>query len=289
MQSFMQCVRSAALVAPMLGIAFVSPANGMETDPLDAVPAPDGVSALLLYAQDAESTKQYSHGSQVGENTIESQVAVLRYVHYFTIGGSPASVNLLQPYGTLSLNGGSETTGVGDTIFAAAYWPYSDREKQRYFAIAPYLVAPTGKYHRDASLNLGENRWRFTLQGALSWALSSKWVWDAVADVEFFGDNKEAPTGTRLSQDEKYSVQTHVSYRVADSITASIGAYRYFGGETAIDGVKQDDESRAIAGIAGVQYAFTPRNMVQLQYRHDAEVENGARFGVWRLRFSRAL
>lgn len=98
-------------------------------------------------------------------NVFQQQV---RYGVSFDVRDHPTLAYVSVPYGSIEgkkiYSKFSADSGVGDTTFMFAYWPYVNKEDKSYFAVATYLILPTGSYDHDHQLNIGENRYRTALQ-----------------------------------------------------------------------------------------------------------------------------
>jgi hypothetical protein len=54
---------------------------------------------------------------------------------------------------------------MGDPILANAIWIHQDPSANRALGITQYLFLPLGDYSKNKELNIGENRWKYVLQG----------------------------------------------------------------------------------------------------------------------------
>ena len=85
-----------------------------------------------------------------------------------------------------------------------------------------------------------ENRWTIKPGIGVSKAVG-KWTLEASADVALYTDNNDFFNGQTREQDPIYSSQLHVTYNFPRNIWLAISATYFTGGETAVDGVTNDD------------------------------------------------
>lgn len=264
-------------------------AFAIDTDPLDYIAPKPGVSVLGLYYGDWDSDKQYSRGQRVGSNSIDLNYGVATYVKFHDVGGYVVGTKIVVPVSHLKVAppGGEDAhgSGIGDPTFVFPVWLYSKPETRTYFAVTPRLQVPWGKYHKNSTINPGANRYTFVLQPGFTTGLTEKLSWDLVGDVQFFGKNDDIPGGGNLQQKPLYSLQTHLTYAVLPGLEASIGAYRYIGGETKVRGVDNNDRTKTTTAIASLGYWVTGADNLLIQYRTDTSTENGAKFNGVQLRY----
>lgn len=278
---------------PVLAVATAalaqSPAYAIDTDPLDFVAPKAGVSVLGLYYGDWQSDKQYSRGNQVGSNAIDLDYGVATYVKFHDVAGYVVGTKIVIPVSHLEVStpGGTHFSGsgIGDPTFVFPAWFYSKPETRTHFGIATRIQVPWGKYDKNAAINPGANRYTFVLQPGFTTGLTEKLSWDLVGDAQFFGKNDDIAGGGSLEQKPLYSLQTHLTYSIVPGLDASIGAYKYVGGETRTRGVNNGDRTDTTTAIASLGYWFTGADNFLVQYRRDTSVENGAKFDGLQLRY----
>lgn len=264
------------------------PGFAINTDPFDYVPAPPGTTLAAIYYSNNASSSQYSGGDKIGSNSIKSDVGIARFVHYVDIGGFTVAPQLLIPAVSVTVNGGGSglsTSGISDPIVAAPFWFVNRPQERTYFAVTPYVHLPIGSYDRNQTLNPGDNRWKFTIQPGLSIGLGDKFTFDLIGDVQFFGDNNDIAGGGSLEQKPLYSIQPQISYQLGEGLNISLGGYHYRGGETRLRGADQNDKTQTTTALGTLAYWFTKKDNLQLQYRADTSVENGAKTNGFQLRF----
>lgn len=281
--------RLSAVVALAAALA-ASPARAIDTDPLDFVAPPAGVSVAALYFGDWTSSSQYAKGKSVGDRSIDSRYGVLTLVRFFDVAGLVAGAKVVLPASQTTVSTGTSTvsgSGAGDPTLVLPVWLYQRASSRTYFAVVPRLQLPLGAYHA-ARVSPGSNRFTYALQPGFTTGLTEKLSLDLVADVQAFGKNTSAAGGT-LEQAPLFSVQTHLTYELAPGLGASVGAYQYLGGRTRTAGVSNHDAVQTTTAIAGLNYWVTKATSLQFQYRSDVAVENGARFNGFQFRFLSAF
>jgi hypothetical protein len=273
-------------VVPALSIAILlnTPVFAIDTDPLDYVAPKAGVNVFGFYYGNWQSNKQYSNSNQVGNTSIDVNYGTSTLVRFHDVGGYVVGTKLILPVKNVEV-GNSDNSGIGDPTLAFPVWLYSNPQTSTHFAINTYLQLPLGEYDKNDTVNLGDNRYSLTFQPGFTTALTDKLSLDLVADVQFFGKNDDIKGGSKHKKENLYSVQTHLTYSILPNLQASIGAYKYIGGETSIDGVGNNDKTNTTTGIASLGYWATGTDNFQIQYRTDTSVKNGAEFDGIQLRY----
>lgn len=268
-----------------------SPARAIDTDPLDFVAPPPGVSVLALYYGGWKSDRQYSHDAKVAENDIDLNYGVLTSIKFYDVGGYTFGTKIVLPVSDLSVATPSGTlsgSGFGDPTFVFPFWLVNKPASRTYFGLIPRFQVPLGDYDRNRP-SAGANRYTYALQAGLSTGLSKDVTLDVVGDVQTFGDNNDILGGGHLEQDALYSLQTHLTYDILPGLSASIGGYWYFGGETKVRGVSNDDRTNTTTIIGSLGYWLSKSDNLLVQYRTDTEVENGAKFQGVQARYLRVF
>lgn len=271
------------IAALLLGGLFASSASAFDVDAGDYTALPAGTTLAAVYYQHASRDALYAGGNKLpGSNRLDSDVGILRGVHYLNVGGFIIDPQFLLPFGSLkgkdSLAGLGQETGVGDLIIASTLWLVNKPETSTYFGITPFLQLPTGDYDKNRALNLGENRWRLTLQGGYITRLADKLLLDVIGDVTVYGKNDAfGPGGAKMTQKAQYQLQTHLRYNLSPSWDVRLGLSHVAGGETEVNDVAQSDRQRTTKFTVGSAYFITPTLQVLANYGRDVAVENGFR------------
>ncbi|WP_407509717.1 transporter [Ralstonia sp. GP101] len=135
----------AAMAVAFLALTLAAPASAVDLDAGDYTALPGGTNALVIYGQYATRDELYSKGNQVPINPrLDSEIGILRGVHFMDVGGHIIDPQFLLPFGRLSakddISALGSKSGVGDLILASAIWFYQAR-RQDPFRYHPLLVA----------------------------------------------------------------------------------------------------------------------------------------------------
>lgn len=268
----------------LLGATLSSrPANALDLDAGDYVPAAAGTTLGLLYLQYAERNDLYRDGDRLADSPgLDSQIGILRLVHYTDLGGYRVAPQLLVPFGRLDGRHDDgvlgDSSGLADPILAMPVWLLNQPERRRFFAITPYLFIPAGRYDHDQPLNLGENRWKLTLQAGYVTGLGDKLALDLAADVTFYGDNDSyGPDKLNHEQKPSYQYQGFLRYPLSDTLDLRGGLSWQHGGENCLDSSWMNDSQRTGKWSAGFAWFFSPDAQLAATVGRDLTVDNGFR------------
>ncbi|NQE30999.1 transporter [Herbaspirillum seropedicae] len=270
-----------ALAALSLVVMFPVAAHAIDVDIGDFVPAPGGTTVGLLYYQHAERDSLYTKGQKAALNPrLVSDIGIARLVHYTSIGGLAFAPQVLLPFGRLDAGRDTaplgQTSGVGDIILAAPFWPLNDAASRTYLGIAPYLYLPTGSYDRNRALNLGEHRWKFDLQVGFVKGFTEKWYLDLTGDVMFYGKNNDyGSNGATQRQKSLFQGQAYLRYQFTPVANIFVGLSQNWGGETRVDGVASNDEARQRKASIGGSWFIGPKTQLLGAIGRDLYVQNG--------------
>lgn len=271
------------LTLAALSLAMMLPlaAHAIDVDIGDFVPAPEGKTVGLLYYQHVERNSLYTQGQKAALNPrLVSDIGIARLVHYTSIGGLAFAPQVLLPFGRLDAGRDTaalgQTSGVGDIILAAPFWPVNDAASRTYLGIAPYLYLPTGSYDRNRALNLGEHRWKFDLQVGFVKGFTDKWYLDLTGDVMFYGKNDDyGSNGATQRQKPLFQGQSYLRYQFTPAANIFVGLSQNWGGETRVDGVDGNDEARQRKASIGGSWFIGPKTQLLGAIGHDLYVQNG--------------
>ena len=275
---FALCLASA--IAPL-------PALAIDLQPEDGVAPRVDVNFLQFGYTNSQRGDYYVNGNKRSSITeVDLSQAHVRLARTFEWSGRPSAAYIQVPYGSINTkNAGAldAPSGTGDLVMMLATWPYVNVEKHEFFGVAGYLFLPTGdydmKYTKNAvNTNLGENRYRGSLQAAYHQRIFRNIGWQVAFDTTWFGDNDEflnaSANQVELSRKPLYAGQTSLSYRPIPNLGIGVSYFYTAGGETRKNGV--EDNNR----VAVHRYEFTgfyqfPTHRITLQYGGDIKTENG--------------
>lgn len=276
-----QAWRVAALAGALCGALAAGPASAIDVDAGDYTALPAGTNLAVAYYQYAERNALYSRDQRVPVDAgLDSQVGILRGVHYMDVGGYTVDPQFLLPFGKLKAGNDTsflgETSGAGDLIVAATVWLVNRPEANTYFGITPFLTLPTGQYDRNKALNLGENRAKLTLQAGYITGLSKSLTLDVAGDVTLYGRNKDfGPSGQTMKQDASYQAQLYLRYHLSPALDLRAGISRTVSGATEVNGLDRDDRGDTTKLQIGAAYFLRPSTQLLASYGRDVSVREG--------------
>lgn len=251
--------------------------------PADFFPLATGTSTFSVYAYDRQFKGPYSNGNKLLDGALSSQVVALRAGHFIEVGGMPVSLVAVLPWsqnsvGPLPLAGamGAEARGLGDLRFGATGWLLANRESGEYLGITTLLSVPTGDYRNRQALNVGENRYKFTLNGGWIKPLGSGFIFELLPEVAWFGDNTDYVGSRTLAQKTAYALSSYLRYRATPNWQFHLGGQVNRGGETLINKVDQHnapDNSRLMLGTTYISDDKSHQWIVRVA--RDVELRNG--------------
>lgn len=258
-------------------------ANAADVLPGAYTPLPAGTHLVQGFYTYTERNQQVAQGNALPINArLDSGIAQLRYMRFLNLGGYIVSPNILLPFGKQVARNDSAALGsaggVADAVLSATVWLRNDAQARSYIGVTPFLVLPTGDYDPNQALNLGENRWKFILQGGLNTAVADKVHFDLIGDVTVYGDNDQyGRTNARLGQDRSYQLQTHLRYKCSPTSELSLGASHVWGGETQVNGVMKNNALKTTKLILGGATFLRPSTQLAGTFSRDVAVDNGFR------------
>ena len=265
------------------------PARALDVDPGDYAAAPPGTSLILGYGQfNWYNSFHTRSGNEIHDSELQSQVGILRVVHYVNVFGVTCDPQFFIPFAGLNnakLGGEhlDSTFGMGDIIIASTCWVVNQPEKQRWVGITPFVFFPTGSYRDKQVLNVGENRYKGVLQVGYVEAFG-KWSVDLIADTTFYGNNDSAgPEGNNtLRQDNSYQAQAWLRRALTDELSLGVGWSGTWGGNQYVAGESNKLSTEAQQLRLITQYFVLPDLQLQAHARTDVWSEGGYRetFGL---------
>lgn len=276
-----------ALVVLMLAPPDRAQAQG--EGPKSYLLAPVGLNAVTFIYLDMASTMNFAGNILIPNAEIESDVGVVSYVHFFSVGSRFAQIWVNGIWGTVR---GEVTVGEGAPpilpfpLGATVKIPSESGLADPYVAMRVGLVGapalgleefmqyeqgfqmhalfgayvPVGDYDGERPLNLGTNRWglRFGVPMVLPIGNPARqFNWEIVPSVVFFTDNTDPYRADLREQDPLGMVESHLSRNFTKRFWGSLDLRYQYGGETATDGVSDDNRLGQLGGGVSLGYAFT--------------------------------
>lgn len=303
--------RRLALLAALflLGLLLPAAARAQGDGPRSQTLLPTGYNFVVPAYLRLSGDYDFSGTILQPNSDIKSDIFVLTYMRAFGIGGRYAQIWINPMFGSINADVSVlnrtvnvNTSGLGDAIVSFKYGlvgtpargiPEFVKQPQT-FQLSGFVSAtvPVGSYDRDELLNLGTNRWavRVGAPMVMPWGSNTAHATflEVFPSVSFFQDNNE-PTGhaSVKSQDPLFQLETHLSHNFNPKFWMS-GDLRYFGGgETATDGIPDDNNiSETGAGVSG-GYALAKFLSVQASY--GARLNSGDQRSLHMFRVKMAL
>ncbi|WOE32039.1 MULTISPECIES: transporter [unclassified Acinetobacter] len=273
----------------LLFILFSVPTHAVDVDAKDYLPAPDGTTVFLFYGQYAQRNALYQGNQKVDGNVkLESMVGLFRFVQFTQFKGYVMEPQIIIPVGRLKASQdisdlGTSSGVLGDIMLANTILFFNDPLKGRVWGITPFLTIPTGNYHSEDALNMGENRYKLTLQTGFVNKFTEKLGTDLTADVTFYGKNDDYAEHQTLKQNPGYQLQADLFYQVHHDYDLRAGISYFNGGKVKLDDVTTDAAQQTKFWL-GTQINFNPRSSIILTLGRDIKVENtfkeNARFNL---------
>jgi hypothetical protein len=192
------------------------------------------------------------------DGELSSQIVALRAGHFIEVAGMPVSLVSVLPWSLNTVSPaplaralGEEARGLGDLRFGATGWLLANRESGEYLGLTGLLFVPTGDYSNRQVLNVGENRYKFTLNGGWIKPLGSGFIFELLPELVWFSDNTDYIGSRTLSQKTAYALSSYLRYRASPNWQFHLGGQVNRGGETRISNVDQNnnpDNSRLMLG-----------------------------------------
>lgn len=271
-----------ALTHPLIGRA-------LDLQPNDIVaPLPNRtVGMVSLYH--TENTNFYRNGSlsaigPYANPVIDNLNYIARLSRSYTMMDMPSLSFIQTPYATTtpsgSLANNPSSNGIGDTTLTTAIWPYANHDTRTYFAIAAYLILPTGSYNSSQVFNLGSNRYSSDLQIGFHKRITQNLDAMIAIDSQWFGGNAQcaaacgSATNTSLTQKLVITTQLGPIYKINQTFTVGASYFYVTGGATEINNIYQNNVVNTQRFLLSA-LAYTDIGRFSLQYGRDIDVQNG--------------
>lgn len=269
-------------------------AHAQELEPRAYSNAPVGLNFLLAgYA--------YSHGDVLADPTmplkdakLEVHNLVLAYVRTFGLWGRSSKISVVAPYafasGSASIAGTVKSrriNGFGDPRFrftvnfygapALSIKDFAGYRQNTILGASFQITPPAGQYDSGRLLNIGTHRWSFGPDIGISKVIGSLTM-ELTGAVNFFSDNTDYLSGQTLEMDPVYSVQGHLLYHFKNGIWCAFGGTYYWGGQTAVNGVKGDTLQENTRLGATLSLPVNRRNSIKLSASSGVYTRTGSNF-----------
>jgi hypothetical protein len=216
---------------------------------------------------------------------VDMELLLVEYDHIFDLVGHSFLFTGVLTAGQVSakeLNRYSQSTsGMGDLYIQGVYnvigapalslSEFENYEQDTVVSLLLGISLPTGSYDRHKLLNMGQNRWG--LRAGVSFIQSlGDWIPGEITTLEilpsawFYSHNDDFIGKSELIQDTLYTLETHLTRDITDRAFVSLDYSLQSGGETSINGSKQnDDQNIDTLGIT-LGYQVNEQSILTLRY-----------------------
>lgn len=278
--------RCILVVTALVLLSFTGLGIAQDIEPRRWTPLPVGMNILGVGVVHTDGDIAIDPVLKLENVTVEVKTALVSFLHSFDLLGQSARVDVLLPYKEAKWEGllagkaaSTERKGMGDprlrlSVNFLGAPALRGKKFQAYRAshsintvvgAALAVTLPLGEYEQDKLLNLGENRFIFRPQLGFVHT-RDRWSYELTGSVFLYTDNDEFLGNNKLEQDPMYALQTHLNYQSSQRWWASIGAGYDLGGESRINGVKQDDQGRDLLYGISAGFPVGSNSSVKLAY-----------------------
>jgi len=286
-----------------------SAAYSQDLEPRKYANTPIGLNFLIAGYTHTEGGVATDPALPIENTHVELHSGVLAYARSIDVYGKSAKFDLVLPYsslqGTATVVGqdrNREVSGFNDprfhfswNFFGAPALSVKDFATYEQDIIAGFnleVTAPGGQYDASKLVNLGTNRWSIKPELGISKRVGPLTL-ELAGGVRFYTDNDEFFGGKLRSQDPVYAFQGHLIYNFGHGIWAAADATFYTGGQTRVDGLKNDDNLENVRAGGTLALPINRYNSVKLYYSTAVSGRRGSEFDVagiaWQYRFGGGL
>lgn len=288
---------SIKLLIPLFSVMIISISNAQELEPRVYANLPKNLNVAALAYSFSTGEISTNPASPFQDFQADIHTVAAAYVRTFDLLGKLARVQVIAPFSFFSGSvkfKGMDTSGTrnglldarvrfGLNIFGSPALDIKSFQKYRQrtiFGTSLVVSIPTGLYYKEKFVNIGANRWGFKPEVGISHQFKKFYI-EMYTGVWFFTDNTSYLTDKTLSQAPLYSVQGHISYALPSQIWFAINGNYAVGGQSSVNGVKQDDYQRKwrLGGV--VSYPFSWQHSVKFQYHTGVSTNIGSGYDIF--------
>jgi hypothetical protein len=307
---------AAAVLACGLGLLWPSTAAAQGEGPRVYLLSPVDVNALSATWMDLSSNFNFSQTILIEDADIGSSVYAVNYNRFFSVGDRFAEIWATWIWGSVDgrvvvgqnpppiipFPPGStvdfpKQSGIADPYFAmrvgligapAMKLPEFMKHRPGFqlYGLAGFSP-PLGDYDGDRPVNLGTNRWAFRLGLPMvvpfGWP-ASRTSLEIHPNVYFYTDNDDPYRADLREQDPLFVVETHLTRNFTNRLWAGIDLRYRTGGETATDGVSDDNRIGQLGGGVSVGYQITQALQAWAGYGRILAKNDDSEGDMWRVR-----
>jgi Putative MetA-pathway of phenol degradation len=255
-------------VLSVAGTALSAPNNAQAGSARDYLNAPiDSWFAFynVGYAASVTPEDGLDVSARIRTNVVPQSLVLTRTMDYW---GRTGGISIVVPYLYVESSSGSNNTAVSGVSDIGFLWqinifggPALTREEfasfvpQTFASFHLYVGTPLGDYQSSRALNPSANRWTVRPTVNFSYTPDRGWTWlETYVSVAAFTPNNAFQAGgaSRLTQNPLLIVEGHASRNITPRIWLSADTYYNLGGETSIDGARQDNAAHTLRLGAGM-------------------------------------
>jgi hypothetical protein len=279
--------------AAALGFIYVlsvAPALAQGDGPRAYQVVPNGTNLISVWGLGLRGNMTADSSTVVEGGDIDVDLLLVQGTHSFALDGKQSAAFVVLPYGEVSgkldtrfsrIEGSS--SGMGDPILGVIVGlvgppPLNLQEFVNYrdpgFALGALakVTLPLGQYDGDKFLNVGANRWALQLGAPMGWYIGKSYLDPALTTIEllpsiqFFGKNDDPRGANYTTQDALIRIEAHITRNLHKAVWVSLDGQYVHGGETATDGMRNDDEQSAFELGGTVNVSFSPKASIKMSY-----------------------
>ena len=281
------------------GLWAVGTGQAQELEPNSYSPVPTGFNILVVTDSYNYGDLSFDPAGPISEASAQIHIGAIGYVRTLGLAGRSASLALALPYARGDLEGlflGEQVavyrSGLSDPRLrlavnlkgAPAMTPkeFAANRPTSVLGASLVLSTPLGQYNPAKLVNIGMNRWAAKPEIGYARTLG-RWTLEGAVGVWLYTDNTDFAGGKTREQDPIGSLQGHVMYTFRPRMWLAFDANFYTGGQTTVNGVKNDD--RQENSRTGLTFALplTPQQSLKFSYSQGAVTRIGGDFNSFGL------
>ena len=289
--------------------AMCASAYGQTMEPLSYTNAPIGLNFLIAGYGHLWGDVLLDPSLPIQDANARINTVTVAYDRVIDVWGQSGSVAIVVPYAWLSASGevtGEERSvtrqGIADLMLrftanlygapAVSLQQFRGYKQDTIVGMSLYIIAPTGQYDDSKLINIGTHRWSFKPEVGMSKALGA-WTVEASAGATFFTANNDFLGRNSRKQNPLYSIQGHAIYNVGPTLWIAADATYYTGGDTSVNGVRDNDRQSNSRWGATLAKTIDARDSVKLYFSSGATARSGSNFNhvgvAWQHRWGAGL
>jgi hypothetical protein len=252
------CAKGWLLSAALLTVS--TAASAQDIEPRAFSNAPTGVNFLIAGYSFTRGGLSFDPSVPVTDPQLHTSSALFAYARELDLWGLSGKVDVIAPYTWLSGTAKFEGQPVERTVDglddaqvrlsvnfygapALTAKEFSTYKQDLIVGASLAVSVPVGQYDQTRVVNIGTNRWFVKPELGVSKAFGPLTL-EVMPAVTVYTANTNFYNGHTRTEDPIYSVQGHAIYSFGNGIWAAADATYFTGGQTAINGVMDDDLQR---------------------------------------------